>query len=90
MPNIIINDLDKKTYQIYLFLEDKKEELITNNIADYLQKYPDRKVNMHIISSRADIVDSHINWTENQGLYDGLIIEYNNDPNRTKLLDFWC
>lgn len=89
MINIIINDHDRKHYQIYEFLENEKENHITCNIAEYLQKYPDRKVNMHTISSRNDIRESYKSWTEDQGLYDSLIIEYNNDPNKTKILNFW-
>jgi hypothetical protein len=84
--NVIINDHRNRTCEKILNIRGETEELITNNIAEIQKTGID--VNMFSISN--NFTNEEIEksgWKIKEGLYDSLIIEYNN--NGGKILKRW-
>lgn len=83
--SIIIQDSDNKIFQRMSHISGPEEEKVTNNIAK-LQSIR-TQLNMHTTDHNADV--NYLlqkNWVESQTLYDGLILEYNNQPGMTNFL----
>lgn len=83
--SIIIQDSDNKIFQRMTYISGAEEEKVTNNVAK-LQSLR-TQLNMHTTEHNADF--SYLlnkNWVESQALYEGLILEYNNQPGMTNFL----
>lgn len=90
MISIILKDNYNKKYEIFMHLRDETELNISDNIIKYNEKYPDEFINIETITSRDDIKGTQIEfWEEDQGLYDRIIIKYNNDISNLNLLTRW-
>lgn len=83
--SIIIQDSDNKLFQRMFYISGADEQKVTNNVAK-LQSLRTH-LNMHTIDHNSDVSYLLNNgWTESQSLYDGLILEYNNQPGVTSFL----
>ena len=88
LTNIILRDNRNKKYQKINQIREETELLIYNNI-NVLNK-EDPFLTISSIEFNQPTVDlDNSGWKEEDGLYDELIIEYNNNPNSSGLLKMW-
>lgn len=86
--NILLKDNKNKLFQKMLFLREETELLICENINTINKKVV--FLNIHSIDIDSPMTELEKNgWKEDNGLYDKLIIEYNNSAEREKLLTRW-
>ena len=83
--SIIIQDSDNKIFQRMAYISGAEEEKVTNNVAKLqsLRKHLNMHTTIHNVDVNYLLKDK---WVESQGLYDGLILEYNKQPGLTNFL----
>ena len=75
LVNIVIRDNKNKLYQRMFNLREETEELITANVASFININLD--VNMHSIEFNQQMTGlEKRNWKEDDGLYERLLLIY--------------
>lgn len=84
--NLVIKDYSSKTYDVMLDLRENTHNLITENVCKMQRQ--DFDINIHLIERILKIDElENKGWKKHQGLYDKLIMEYNQKTD--DYLKFW-